>query len=109
MAKNGSSTPYQPVQSGGILGFFQRLFVSTPAYRGDGQPQPRSGGLFGGIFGGQPAYKAAPPAPKQAPIPECDPASCDQLPDEGETDSSTEHSGCAPGQSAPLTIVIARD
>ena len=32
MAKNGFTTKYQPVATGGVLGVFQRLFVATPSY-----------------------------------------------------------------------------
>ena len=62
MASNNSTA--RPAASGGIFGFLQRLFVATPAYRGEAQPQPHSsgGGLLAGLFGGgTPAYRQAPP------------------------------------------------
>jgi hypothetical protein len=100
MAKNGSTAPYQASLAGGLFGFLGRLFVTTPAYRGDGQPQPQpGGGVLGGVFGGgTPAYRPAPPEPPPvsepatpaAPTEEDEPSACD-------------------GESGALTIVIARD
>lgn len=106
MAKNGSNTKYQPVASGGVLSVFQRLFVATPSYHGTGQAQPRSGGLFGGVFGGTPVYQTA---SAEKPLPAYEPACCEQLPEQGESSDSSTETGCEPVQSAPLTIVITRD
>lgn len=55
------STPYRPAAAGlgaGLLGWLQGLIATpTPAYRGDGQPAPRAGG----VFGTTPAYRTPPP------------------------------------------------
>jgi hypothetical protein len=64
MADNVPKVPYQANHGGGIFGFFSRLFVATPTYRGDGQPPPRGGGgLLDRVLGGTPAYRSAPPMP----------------------------------------------
>lgn len=86
-------SPYQPVSTGGVLGFVQRMFVATPAYRGAGQPAPAGGGLLGGLFCATPAYKAAPPEP----APSADPAQAEEPATASECDDHR------------LTIVIANE
>lgn len=92
--------PTQPGLTGGVFGFLGRLFVTTPAYRGEGQPQPHArGGLLGGLFGGgTPVYRQAPPepAPSGEPTPGSEP---------GES-TAGDDPACPSG---PLTIVIATD
>ena len=99
MATN-SPTATRPTESGGIFGFLQRLFVATPAYRGDAQPQPhRGGGLLGGLFGGgTPVYRQAPPVTEPV--------------DESATyaaSAGTEEPPSCNGPSSALTIVITPD
>jgi hypothetical protein len=107
MATANRSNPYQPVPAGGSLDVFDRLFVSTPAYRGDGQPARESGGLtavIAGLFGStQPVYRTAPRDPAE-PCAACDGDNVNS------SDSCTDASGTTPGMGdAPLTIVITRD
>jgi len=92
------STPYQPVANAGlggsVLGWLHGLFApATPAYRGDGQPVARGGG----VFGGTPTYRVPPPAPPPAEPPE--PVIEKSTPTQGNTD-------CFQG---PVTIVITAD
>ncbi len=95
---NANRSPYQPVSAGvGLLSFVQRLFVATPAYRGDGQPRPGGGGILGGFFSGTPVYQTSPPLkPSEAA--------------QGESFDPKSDAGDVPDcDSGPLTIVIARD
>ena len=107
MANANRSNSYQPVQAGGLLGLFGRLFVSTPAYRGEGQPQPQPGpGVLGRLFGGaQPVYQTGSASPSG---PDATSNDVDEVdPSDPSTDSVP---GVQPGcDGMPLTIVIARD
>jgi hypothetical protein len=101
MASANRSNPYQPVPTGGALDVFDRLFDSTPLYRGDGQPRPQRGGLlaiFGGLLGTPtPAYRAAPAGDTED----------ESSPSDSCTDS--EPVTLTGGDGAPVTIVITRD
>ena len=76
--------------------------MATPNYKGPNQPQPSSGGWFGSLFGGTPAYKTldqrsasystAGPAYKAAPS--------------DSVTSSEQSEACAQG---PFAIVIPRE
>lgn len=98
MATN-SSTATRPAASGGIFGFLQRLFVATPTYRGDTQPQPYRGGVLAGLFGGgTPVYRQAPPVSEPV--------------DESATYAASTGPDVPPscnGSSSALTIVITPD
>jgi hypothetical protein len=102
-SKDGPSTPYRPVTTGGVgsglLGWLHSLFApAAPAYRGDGQPSARGNG----VFGSTPVYRVPPPPTTQAPptqappVEQSEPVSDEQSPTQGEHD-------CAQG---PVTIVI---
>jgi hypothetical protein len=103
MAIANRSNPYQPDPSGGVLDVFDRLFVSTPAYRGEGQPPADGSGLrslFASLIGSsQPAYRTAASTPTQP--------DDDGTPSDSCTDSVPVT--VTGGDGAPLTIVIARD